>query len=59
MTNGEILPESVRKRIDDFMARTALMTPDDMRRYVTLLCEAAYCEGVLAVEERVKGAIAP
>jgi hypothetical protein len=59
MTDADTLPESVRTRIDGFMARSAVMTPEELREYVTLLCVAAYCEGALAVTDRLKGAIAP
>lgn len=53
------LPESVRTRIDQMMPRVPLMTYEELREYVTLLCIAAYSEGALAMSSEIEGAIAP
>jgi hypothetical protein len=58
-TDLEALPESVRTRIDDMLARVPLMTPAELREYVTLLCIASFSEGAMAMAQEVKGAIAP
>lgn len=55
----DTLPESVLERIDGFMVRAALMTPAELRQYVTLLCVASYLEGERSVQQQLKGALAP
>jgi hypothetical protein len=56
---AEVLPESVRTRIEKMLPTAHLLTSDELREYVTLLCVAAYSEGALSMAERVKGATAP